>query len=781
MHRSFLRFVKLAILGCLLIPLVAIVCSRLLTGGLGTGFYVKTSLFGAVALAIFVALWLLLRRLDGPLEQMARQQADFLDALPSKYVDLAIFVSAAASLFVELAMIRWQGTVFEFFAFYKNLGLLCAFAGLGLGYALANRSHIPLVFTVPLLAIQMLLMIGMRYGLDISYTQSLMVTPFPEQLNMGYNVATSIYHYVAVYSFISVIFIITALAFIPIGQLCGRLMKRRENLRAYSWNLLGSLTGVLLIFAASYLRTGPVVWFAVSFAAVLAFQSHQSRGLLWGGAFSLVALAVLAFPVSTDWLKIYSPYQLIERGPGRNGQVCLKAAGHYYQRILDLSKAKVDASNDEKDKFAALYYEFPYKVFGKGATIAIVGSGTGNDVAAALRRDAKHVDAIEIDPVIMETGAKFHPEKPYSDERVRKIVNDARSHLRTTGETYDMVVYGLLDSHTLLSHASSVRLDSFVYTVEGLKEAKDRLKDGGVVSLSFCVMTPELGRKIYKMMEDAFDGRPPICVRAGYDMSVIFFQAKDRDMKIPKQLLEKSGFEDCTAEYADPKLQADVSTDDWPFFYMPRRIYPMSYVFMMGLIVALSVVLMGNFLGQRPRVSHFAFFLLGAGFMLVETKGITELGLTFGNTWHVIGIVIMGILLMGFLANCLVRCTSIRKPWIPYAILIGTLAAGYFVSYAGGFPSTTWGRIATAALLTCPLFASGLVFSSLLRSGVDIPGVMAMNLLGAMFGGILEYNSMYFGFRFLYLLAIGLYVLAMLSSLLVPIKGPAALVGSAEG
>ncbi|KKL81957.1 hypothetical protein LCGC14_1989570 [marine sediment metagenome] len=541
-----------------------------------------------------------------------------------------------------------------------------------------------------------------------------------------------------------------------------------------------AVAGVLLIFAASYLRTGPVVWFAISFGAVLAFQSYQSRGLLWGTGFSLLALAVLAFPVSTDWLRIYSPYQLIERGPGRNGQVCLKAAGHYYQRILDLSKAKVAASDDEKDKYAALYYEFPYKVFGKAADIAIVGSGTGNDVAAALRSGVKHIDAIEIDPVIMQTGEKFHPEKPYSDPRVHKIVNDARSHLRTTDETYDMIVYGLLDSHTLLSHASSVRLDSFVYTVEGLTEAKDRLRDGGVLSLSFCVLAKELGRKIYKMMEEAF-GRPPICVRAGYDMSVIFVQAKDRDLKIPKQLFEQSGLEDCTAEYADPTLEADVSTDDWPFFYMPKRVYPMSYVFMMILIVALSVILMGNFLGQRPRVGHIAFFLLGAGFMLVETKGITELGLTFGNTWHVIGIVIVGILLMGFLANCLVRCTSIRKPWIPYAILIATLAAGYFVSRAGGFGSTTWGRIATAALLTCPLFASGLVFSSLLRSGVDMPGVMAMNLLGAMFGGILEYNSMYFGFRFLYLLAIGLYALAMLSSLLAPLKGQAAPVRSAEG
>jgi hypothetical protein len=38
---------------------------------------------------------------------------------------------------------------------------------------------------------------------------------------------------------------------------------------------------------------------------------------------------------------------------------------------------------------------------------------------------------------------------------------------------------------------------------------------------------------------------------------------------------------------------------------------------------------------------------------------------------------------------------------------------------------------------------------------------MAVNLLGAMGGGLLEYNSMFFGFRALYLMAMGLYVVAL--------------------
>ena len=70
-------------------------------------------------------------------------------------------------------------------------------------------------------------------------------------------------------------------------------------------------------------------------------------------------------------------------------------------------------------------------------------------------------------------------------------INDARSFLRQAAEQYDLIVYGLLDSHTLLSQGSSVRLDSFVYTIEGLREARNRLKPDGVISLSF---TRPLGR-----------------------------------------------------------------------------------------------------------------------------------------------------------------------------------------------------------------------------------------------------------------------------------------------
>jgi len=68
-------------------------------------------------------------------------------------------------------------------------------------------------------------------------------------------------------------------------------------------------------------------------------------------------------------------------------------------------------------------------------------------------------------------------------------------------------------------------------------------------------------------------------------------------------------------------------------------------------------------------------------------------------------------------------------------------------------------------VLTGPIFFSGIVFSTLIARAPSLPGAMALNLLGAMCGGLLEYNSMYLGFRSLYWLAIGLYLAAAATSL----------------
>ena len=198
---------------------------------------------------------------------------------------------------------------------------------------------------------------------------------------------------------------------------------------------------------------------------------------------------------------------------------------------------------------------------------------------------------------------------------------------------------------------------------------------------------------------------------------------------------------------------------------MPRRNYPLSYVVVLTLMLVLAVGMTLGLARLRPQLGLAEFFFLGAGFMLVETKNITELGLTFGNTWQVIGIVIAGILMMGFVANIVVEKRAVTRSGGPYILLLCTLALGAAVALTGGFASTTNGRLAALFVLSSPLFFSGLAFSAAIQRCESMSDAMAANLVGAMCGGLLEYNSMYFGFTFLYWLALGLYGTAMVFSL----------------
>jgi len=731
--------------------------ARLEAVGLSFGqFLIEAALLVGAALVATAVLYYMLKKMAPFLDANSLAQAHYLDNLDQKYVDVAIVFSAATSLFLELALIRWQSSVLEFLAFYKNFTLIACFAGLGLGYALASRTRILLFAVIPLLTWQFGFMMMTRLAPGL-----FRVIPFREELAMGVNLADWP-RTLALYALLTMVFLTTAAIFLPVGQVCGRLLERRRKLRAYGLNLIGSILGVVLMLLASLLWTPPLVWFALCFLAILAFHLRQPRTLITGIAFTLTGVILLAWwPISPLWNRIYSPYQLLEVGASEDtGLTLIRAAGHYYQRIFDFSSSSLSpALTKVRD-----YYDFPYKAH-HGADVAVVGAGTGNDVAAALRSRAARVDAIEIDPAILLEGQTNHPEKPYSDPRVVAVNNDARSFLRRTDRQFDLIVYGLLDSHTLLSQGSSVRLDSFVYTVEGLREARNRLKPDGVVSLSFTVLSDALGHKISLMLQQVFDGRPPICVAAGYDNAVIFLESNDPNWGLPPKLLETAGFIDRTGFYANPAIRADMSTDDWPFFYMPRRIYPVSYLIMTFQVLVLSLLFAGNFLNETPKFSQISFFFLGAGFMLVETKGITEMGLTFGNTWQVIGIVIAGILIMAFLGNCAVDWLKIKSPVVPYLFLWTTLAAGWWISRAGGFASTPIGRVETAVVLTCPLLFSGIVFSTLLSTRGQVSGIMAANLLGAICGGLLEYNSMYFGFRSLYLVAMVCYLIAFASEL----------------
>ncbi len=673
-----------------------------------------------------------------------------------------IALAAGLGLFLELAIIRIHSSYFQLFAYFKNISLLSCFLGLGIGFSLSNKKLKSLAWVFPFFTAQIIFLFLLKNTPLTAFLQN----PISEQWAMGQSIAKGIYHLSIIYGFIILIFIFNAMCFVPIGHLVTKLMSHTDSLRAYGYNLIGSIIGVILFTLLSFFWTPPIIWLSIGFILYLffAYFSNLPKAL---STFSFLLTVILISATNKADLKnqeFYSPYQNIsvEHNSSLGMPLTIKSSHIWFQTPLDLSNKFYQEKNVEWFNF----YNFPFQISEKKPEkIMIVGSGSGNDVAAALRNKIKEIDAVEIDPVIGKLGMQFHPEQPYSADNVNFIINDARNSIKYAKEKYDLILYSVLDSHSNLSGKGGIRLDSFVYTEESFKEAKEKLNPNGYLVLSFAISTQELGIKIFKMLEKAFEGKKPIVLGVSkevdkfVDQKYIFVISENLSQfdKIKETQFNKTNI----FENNEISKSIDVSTDDWPFFYMVKKVYPVSYLIVILLIFVSSYFFVKKVNNLNLKNFSPTCFFLGAGFMLVETKGITEAAKIFGGTWIVISIIILLILTMAFFANLLIyKKIKIKENYIYLLLFLSIIFSYYATSLRIEDYSLNLAKILNPVFLTLPLFFSGLAFSNELKK-LNSPSIaLSSNILGALFGGLLEYNSMYFGFKFLYLLAVIVYFLS---------------------
>jgi SAM-dependent methyltransferase len=758
-NRSLVRIFSLS-LGGLLFGYAAIAAYNL---AVGEGVNTTDLSAGVLRIGLGLALGVLFcwGWLAEPFErQVGRMGAAF----ESDYANLdaktkirSIVLVTMLSLLLELVLIRWLASVFPVFSFYKNFTMLACFLGLGAGYAVAERKPCAPALVLPMLALFVGVITLLRYDTGVGY--------------LIFSVGWLSTFDLPVYFLLGASFILCACICYPVGQLCGKLLHSSNSLNAYGLNLMGSILGVVALFVMSLYWLPPVIWFGAMGGIMLLFVLSRDDFLPLGIASFCVLLAILAWPVQPETQRIYSPYQLLERTAKPDGLMQILSGGSYYQKVYNFADTRRGLESGA-DRYVRAYYEFPYNFNKTPERVAIVGSGSGNDVATALRMGAAHVDAIEIDPAIAFLGTKYHPERPYDDPRVTLSINDARNFFRTADQKYDLIVYGVLDSHTALSHASSLRVDSYVYTREGIAEAFRLLKPDGVLSISFTLVNDALGFKLSKILRDLPGAGKPLAVRVLYDNSrtTAFVVKKGQAVTMPDaNAFASIGFSDVSSYFSQPYPESAIPTDDWPFFYMVERAYPFTYMIALGMILLLSYLFVRKTIGFSDPIdrSYLPFFFLGAGFMLVETKAITELGLHLGGTWLVIAAAIMLVLIMAFLANLIVTRTARGLAAPAYLGLFVSLLVGYGLAISHGqmFGPPVVQLMLSCFVLTIPLFFAGIIFSSLIgEAKINISTAFSYNLMGALFGGVMEYNSMYFGFAFLYLLALGFYSLAWVFS-----------------
>lgn len=680
-----------------------------------------------------------------------------------------LLLASFLTLFAELAFIRWIAVEFRVFAYFKNLALLLCFVGFGLGCALARK---PVRWRVAITAL-----FGLLLVIRLPWQNGRVLEGLSQNLGGAADVeiwltgnAWNWARFLSAAMLAAVLFLFLVWIFVPLGQIVSRQMDlAKRPLSAYSWNLFGSLAGILIFLLVSRLMLPPAFWLgAVLVCFALLQQNLPDQKLVLALIIPLVLL--LHDSSDRDHYAIWTPYQQIEysRYYARNGDfvrgyMWVNHTG--YQQIVNLSDAFLQRHPGLlKEAVDENPYNLPFRFAKPSPTVLIVGSGTGTDVAGALRNNSSFVDAVDIDPAIVALGKREHPEHPYDSPKVAVHVTDARAFLKRTERHYDLALFGLLDSHTQFSDYSNMRIDNFVYTEESFQEAKNRLNPDGVLFMKFQVNRPWMGTRIAEMLQQTF-GKAPLVFMGDSSYSspatcfVISSSGRVEQALASDARLAHFVQQNALNPFSEGPLP--ITTDDWPYLYQKGRWIPRTY-FSLGVLVML--VGLGLYLQipeARQQAPSLFFFSMGAGFLLLETQVISRLALYFGTTWQVNGIVIAALLTALLGANMLIERSdgSIRRPWI-VAGLLGGLWLAYWspVTHLSVSPAVIGALM--AAIFVLPVFFAGMLFALEFRN-VESPSVaLGSNMLGAVAGGLLENLSLLTGMRALLLVTMALYCLA---------------------
>ena len=656
---------------------------------------------------------------------------------------LEILAVSFVVLFQELVLIRWIPIQIRVIAYFPNLILIGAFLGLGVG-ALRAR-HRSLLWAWPVL---LLVVVGVARALSgVAFTANQVSEHF-WLLYHGLGPDAPVVEGIQLP--IVLLFILTAATFVPLGQFLGTRLEifrtRSSTLWGYACDLGGSLLGTIAFAAISWTGVKPILWFAPFLAVGLVLLGRSWR--LWT-VYVVAALAVVTLVQMGTGNQRFSPYYALEAIQVQAGEILIRTNGSLHQVALDMHSER----GTRQRLTVLLGYRYPYEQLGRPIRKAlVVGAGSGNDVATLLEQGAQEVHAVEIDPVIIEMGRAIHPNDPYSDPRVTVHNTDARSFLNESRETFDVIVFGTLDSMTKLSALSNVRLDNFMYTREALQAAKERLTPDGGLVLYFMVGEEYIGQHLTAMLAHTF-GAPPAIHSGDFFLFNAVFMAGPAFANAPEVLSEASW------NIPDDVIEAVSPSDDWPYLYLPKRGVNAFYLSMMAILLVSPEMRQSLREGKGVDVE---MFLYGFAFLLIETKFVTAMNLLWGTTWITSAVVFGSILAMILVGTVVTERRAIH--WqVAGAGLIAALVVVYALPLHLLLSTSPVVRLGLSVLFVgTPVFFASLCFAARFKARPAADLAFGWNLLGAVLGGLAEFLSMAVGFRALTGLAIAAYLGAFL-------------------
>jgi SAM-dependent methyltransferase len=640
---------------------------------------------------------------------------------------LQLVLLSSLMLFVELALIRWTGSRVIYLSYFSNFVLLGSFLGIGIGF-LRGKARVDLSPYAPLaLAVFVGVVILLRIEIDRGGSRAIYFGGFEA-------------HGLPLPLVLPIIFVAVAAVMALVGEAVARTFGRFEPLEAYSLDIGGSLLGIIGFTLLSFANAPPLAWGLVAAVLMVLALPAGRRVVQVAGVLLLVGLLARdSLTQNTSW----SPYYRIVVVP-------LTEPGKYAVSVNGIPHQTISSVAQRRAEEPIYFVPFERLVRTDPGRVLIVGAGTGSDVAVALSLGATSIDAVEIDPRLARIGAERHPDHPYDDPRVRVVIDDGRAFLERSDAQYDLILFALPDSLTLVSGQSSLRLESYLFTREALAQARAHLAPGGVFAMYNYYREAWLIDRLAGTLRDVY-GHAPCLDNVG---------TVGRLAALTVGLEEASVA--CEVSWSPTTEVMAPATDDYPFLYLQHREVPIFYLVSIGLILVFSAagvrVAGGPFRSMAP---HLDLFWMGAAFLLLETKSVVQFALMFGTTWVVNALVFGGILLSVLAAVTFARRFPLPRPVVLFPLLFVAVAVSWFIqpgALLGLDPA--WRFAASIGVYFSPIFLANLVFAQRFAVAEDSTAAFGANLLGAMVGGVVEYAALVTGYQALAVLVAVFYAAA---------------------